>query len=221
MHALDSLVRQGKVRAVGVSNFTLDQIRECGSFRSVDIVQYGLNMFDRRMEQEIFPYCQQQGTGVMVDGPLACGLLSPPCRGAASSTGWPGAATEPWRLSSAACRTVAGTAPPLRSVGQFRRSHKGGETPGQGPSASSGGWTDRLILAGATAWAGMKAFTCSFPSILRASSPVSALPRPAPRTRGWTRISSPSGIPPTPDCPPQIAHPGGTGSGLVCGGQGL
>ena len=57
MHALDSLVRQGKIRAAGVSNFTLDQIRECEEVRNVDIVQYGLNMFDRRMEQEIFPYC--------------------------------------------------------------------------------------------------------------------------------------------------------------------
>ena len=76
MHALDSMVRQGKVRAVGVSNFTLDQIEECEAVRSVDIVQYGLNMFDRRMEQEIFPHCQQRGTGVMVYGPLAFGLLS-------------------------------------------------------------------------------------------------------------------------------------------------
>ena len=76
MHALDSLVRQGKVRAVGVSNFTLEQIQECESFRRVDIVQYGLNMFDRRMEEEIFPYCLEQGTGVMVYGPLAFGLLS-------------------------------------------------------------------------------------------------------------------------------------------------
>ena len=76
MHALDSLVRQGKIRAAGVSNFTLDQIRECEEVRNVDIVQYGLNMFDRRMEQEIFPYCQEQGTGVMVYGPLAFGLLS-------------------------------------------------------------------------------------------------------------------------------------------------
>ena len=64
------------VRAVGVSNFTLDQIKECEATRSVDIVQYGLNMFDRRMEKEIFPYCLQHGTGVMVYGPLAFGLLS-------------------------------------------------------------------------------------------------------------------------------------------------
>ena len=42
----------------------------------MDIVQYGLNMFDRRREQDIFPYCLQQGTGVMVYGPLAFGLLT-------------------------------------------------------------------------------------------------------------------------------------------------
>ena len=76
MHALDSLVRQGKVRAVGVSNFSIDQIEECEAVRSVDIVQYGLNMFDRRMEREIFPHCQQRGAGVMVYGPLAFGMLS-------------------------------------------------------------------------------------------------------------------------------------------------
>ena len=76
MHALDSLVRQGKVRAVGISNFTLEQIDECEAVRSVDIVQYGLNLFDRRMELDIFPHCQLQGTGVMVYGPLAFGLLT-------------------------------------------------------------------------------------------------------------------------------------------------
>ena len=76
MHALDSVVRQGKVRAVGVSNFTIDQIKECEATRRIDVVQYGLNMFDQRSEQEIFPYCQQQGTGVMVYGPLAFGLLT-------------------------------------------------------------------------------------------------------------------------------------------------
>ena len=76
MHALDSLVQQGKVRAVGLSNFTLDQIKECEATRQIDAVQYHFNMFDRRMEQEIFPHCQQQGIGVMVWGPMGVGLLS-------------------------------------------------------------------------------------------------------------------------------------------------
>ena len=76
MRALDTVLQQGKVRAVGVSNFTLDQLKECQATLRIDVVQYHFNMFDRRMEQEIFPYCQQQGIGVMVWGPLGVGLLS-------------------------------------------------------------------------------------------------------------------------------------------------
>ena len=76
MHALDTVVQQGKVRAIGVSNFTLDQIKECMNTRHIDVVQYGYNMFDRRNAQEIFPYCLENNIGVMVYGPLAFGLLA-------------------------------------------------------------------------------------------------------------------------------------------------
>ena len=76
MGALDSVVQQGKVRAVGVSNFTLEQLKECHAIRPIDVVQYHFNIFDRRMEQEIFPYCQQQGIGVMVWGSMGVGLLA-------------------------------------------------------------------------------------------------------------------------------------------------
>ena len=40
------------------------------------MLQYGLSMFERRMEQEIFPCCQQQGIGVVVYGPWGGGLLT-------------------------------------------------------------------------------------------------------------------------------------------------
>ena len=76
MHALDSVVQQGKARAVGVCNFTLDQLKECETVRRIDAVQYVLNMFDRRKEREILPYCRQQGMGVMVWASMAFGLLS-------------------------------------------------------------------------------------------------------------------------------------------------
>ena len=76
MQTLDSLVQQGKIRAVGLSNFSLDQLKECEATRRIDVVQYHFNMFDRRMEQEIFPYCQQQGIGVMAWAPLGAGLLA-------------------------------------------------------------------------------------------------------------------------------------------------
>jgi aryl-alcohol dehydrogenase-like predicted oxidoreductase len=76
MSALDDVVRDGKVRCVGLSNFRLDEIQACMAVRRVDVVQYGWNMFDRRMQQEILPYCERQGVGFMAYGSLAYGLLT-------------------------------------------------------------------------------------------------------------------------------------------------
>jgi aryl-alcohol dehydrogenase-like predicted oxidoreductase len=76
MAALDDIVRQGKARYVGVSNFRLAQIEEAMRLRRIDVVQYAWNMFDRRMQTEIFPYCAAQQIGVMAYGSLAYGMLS-------------------------------------------------------------------------------------------------------------------------------------------------
>ncbi len=76
MRALDDIVRQGKARYIGVSNFRLAQIEACMRLRPIDVVQYGWNMFDRRMQVEIFPYCAAQQIGVMAYGSLAYGMLS-------------------------------------------------------------------------------------------------------------------------------------------------
>src|SRR5271169_5595560 len=76
IRAVDDIVQQGKARYVGVSNFRLAQIESCMRLRRVDVVQYGWNMFDRRMQAEIFPYCAAQQIGVMAYGSLAYGLLS-------------------------------------------------------------------------------------------------------------------------------------------------
>ena len=76
MRALDDIVGQGKARHIGVSNFRLAQIEACMRLRRIDVVQYGWNMFDRRMQAEIFPYCVTQQIGVMAYGSLAYGMLS-------------------------------------------------------------------------------------------------------------------------------------------------
>jgi aryl-alcohol dehydrogenase-like predicted oxidoreductase len=76
MRVLDEVVRQGKVRYVGVSNFRLAQIEEAMQLRRIDVVQYAWNMFDRRMQAEIFPYCEAQQVAVMAYGSLAYGMLS-------------------------------------------------------------------------------------------------------------------------------------------------
>src|SRR5919108_2269363 len=76
MRALDDMVQQGKTRYIGVSNFRPAQLEACMRVRRVDVVQYGWNMFDRRMQAEIFPYCAAQQIGVMAYGSLPYGLLT-------------------------------------------------------------------------------------------------------------------------------------------------
>jgi aryl-alcohol dehydrogenase-like predicted oxidoreductase len=76
MSALDDLVKQGKVKAVGLSNFKLTEIEACARTRRIDVVQYCWNMFDRRMQKEIFPYCREHNIGVMAYGSLAYGMLT-------------------------------------------------------------------------------------------------------------------------------------------------
>ena len=70
------LWRREKVRFVGLSNFTLDEIKQCMAIRRIDVLQYDCNLFDRRMARWIFPYAEEQGIGVMTYASLAYGLLS-------------------------------------------------------------------------------------------------------------------------------------------------
>ena len=76
MTALDQVVKQGKARAVGISNHTVSQIETGMKTRRIDVAQYCWNMFDRRMDQEILPYCREHGIGVMSYGSLAYGILT-------------------------------------------------------------------------------------------------------------------------------------------------
>src|SRR6185312_3722525 len=57
-------------------NFKREEIEACMHVRRIDVVQYGYNMFDRRMQREILPYCEEQGIGFMGYGSLAYGLLT-------------------------------------------------------------------------------------------------------------------------------------------------
>ena len=76
MRALEEVVQSGKARHVGVSNFTVEQMRECERVRRIEVVQVGYHLFDRRQERELFPHCAEHGIGVMGYGSLAHGLLT-------------------------------------------------------------------------------------------------------------------------------------------------
>jgi aryl-alcohol dehydrogenase-like predicted oxidoreductase len=73
---LDEMVREGKIRYVGVSNFDAQQMAEFERTRKIDGLQPPYHLFRRDIEQEILPYCVEHGIGVLIYGPLAHGLLS-------------------------------------------------------------------------------------------------------------------------------------------------
>jgi aryl-alcohol dehydrogenase-like predicted oxidoreductase len=76
MGALEELKSSGKIRYYGVSNFTVDMMRECERHGHLTANQVGYHMFDRRMEAHVLPYCLDQGIGFMGYGTLGYGLLT-------------------------------------------------------------------------------------------------------------------------------------------------
>ncbi len=76
MRGLEELKASGKIRHYGVSNFTVEMMRECEQHGHLAANQVGYHMFDRRMEREVLPYCQESNTGYMAYGSLGFGLLS-------------------------------------------------------------------------------------------------------------------------------------------------
>jgi aryl-alcohol dehydrogenase-like predicted oxidoreductase len=76
MRAFDDLVRQGKVRYVGVSNFSAEQMAAAWATRPFHSLQPRYNLLDRQIESEVLPYCQRMGIGVLAHSPLAKGLLT-------------------------------------------------------------------------------------------------------------------------------------------------
>ena len=82
LRALDDLVRQGKVRYIGCSNFTAWQVCEAAwTSRSLDIasfasVQPRYSLMDREIETELVPFCDAYGVGILPYYPLANGFLT-------------------------------------------------------------------------------------------------------------------------------------------------
>ena len=74
--ALKSLQRQGKIRHYGVSNWSVEQVRLGLRYGAYATHQPKYSLFDREIEQELLPFCQQQNLGVLVYSPLGKGLLT-------------------------------------------------------------------------------------------------------------------------------------------------
>lgn len=74
--ALNQLKEQGKFRAIGVSNFSIDQLKEANKDGYVDVYQGEYNLFSREAEKELFPYVTNKGISYVPYFPLASGLLT-------------------------------------------------------------------------------------------------------------------------------------------------
>lgn len=74
--AMAELVDQGLVRAIGLSNFTPDDVERCHAQRPVDAVQDGLSMIDYLEDRPALARYGELGIGVTIFEPLASGVLS-------------------------------------------------------------------------------------------------------------------------------------------------
>ena len=70
------LVRQGKVRWAGVSNFDVALLERCEPIHHVDSLQPPFNAIQREAGGDLLPWCAEHGTGVIVYSPMMSGLLT-------------------------------------------------------------------------------------------------------------------------------------------------
>ena len=70
------LVKEGKVRYIGVSNFNVSQMERISKIHPIASLQPPYSMFRRDIEKEILPYCKKNNIGVVVYSPMQKGLLT-------------------------------------------------------------------------------------------------------------------------------------------------
>jgi aryl-alcohol dehydrogenase-like predicted oxidoreductase len=73
---LEDLRRQGKIRAIGVSNYSPAQMDAFRTTAELDAVQPPYNLFEREIEDDVLPYAKNTGLTVLSYGALCRGLLS-------------------------------------------------------------------------------------------------------------------------------------------------
>ncbi|CAM3656670.1 aldo/keto reductase [Sphingobacterium prati] len=76
MEALEILIQQGKIRAAGVSNYSVDQVEEARKTLNIASNQVGYSMLNRGIENDLVPFAQQNDLGIIVYSPMERGLLT-------------------------------------------------------------------------------------------------------------------------------------------------
>jgi aryl-alcohol dehydrogenase-like predicted oxidoreductase len=76
MSALNHLKEQGKIRAIGVSNFSRAQLEEAAQYGRIDSLQPPYSLFWRWVEKDAMPYCVENKISILAYSSLAQGLLT-------------------------------------------------------------------------------------------------------------------------------------------------
>jgi len=74
--AMHTLFKQGKIRAIGVSNFSVGQIERFRRVAPLHVLQPPYNLFERDIEADLLPYCRKNKIATLGYGALCRGLLS-------------------------------------------------------------------------------------------------------------------------------------------------
>jgi aryl-alcohol dehydrogenase-like predicted oxidoreductase len=74
--AMQTLLEQGIIHAIGVSNFSVAQIKRFRRVAKLHVVQPPYNLFEREIDAELLPYCRRSGLAMLTYGALCRGLLS-------------------------------------------------------------------------------------------------------------------------------------------------
>jgi aryl-alcohol dehydrogenase-like predicted oxidoreductase len=73
---MEELQQEGKVRWIGVSNFSREELQKASALAPVTSLQPPYSLIRRDIEKEQLPFCQEKGIGVIVYSPMASGLLT-------------------------------------------------------------------------------------------------------------------------------------------------
>jgi aryl-alcohol dehydrogenase-like predicted oxidoreductase len=74
--AMVKLIEEGKIRAAGVSNFTVELLERCEAIRHVDSLQPQFSLVSRQAADKLLPWCKNHNTGVICYSPMQSGILT-------------------------------------------------------------------------------------------------------------------------------------------------
>jgi myo-inositol catabolism protein IolS len=76
IEVLEGLRREGRIRAIGVSNFTVEMLEIAAKHGAIDVLQPPYNLIWRFIEEDVLPYCREHHIGIVTYSSLAQGMLT-------------------------------------------------------------------------------------------------------------------------------------------------